>query len=118
MISTRKHSKNNGHESFTATDNGSVASVVPGGEFGDFIDETVAIWQRRSKRRLTREDGREIIENMTGFFRILQEWDRAERASKNARGGAPAKHASSVPCHDARLGSDHSDIVPTSVRQA
>jgi hypothetical protein len=49
---------------------------------GDFIDETVAIWQRRSSRQLSREDGREIIENMTGFFRILQEWDRAERTAK------------------------------------
>jgi len=51
-------------------------------EGGDFIDETVAIWQERSSRQLSREDGREIIENMTGFFRILQEWDRAERAAK------------------------------------
>jgi hypothetical protein len=49
---------------------------------GDFIDQTVAFWQKRSKRQLTREDGREIIENMTGFFRILQEWDRAERAAQ------------------------------------
>jgi hypothetical protein len=46
----------------------------------DFIDQTIAIWQPRSKRQLTREDGREIIENITGFFRVLQEWDRADRA--------------------------------------
>jgi hypothetical protein len=46
----------------------------------DFIDQTIAIWQKRTERRLTREDGREIIENVTGFFRILQEWDRADRA--------------------------------------
>jgi hypothetical protein len=49
---------------------------------GDFVDETVAFWQKRSKRQLTREDGRQIIENLTGFFRILQEWDRAERAAR------------------------------------
>ena len=53
-------------------------------ECGDFIDQTIAIWQSRTKRQLTREDGREIIENMTGFFRILQEWDRVDRAKKNA----------------------------------
>jgi hypothetical protein len=53
-------------------------------ESGDFIDQTIAIWQPRTKRRLTREDGREIIENMTGFFRILQEWDRVDRAKKDA----------------------------------
>jgi hypothetical protein len=50
---------------------------------GDFIDQTIAIWQPRTKRRLTSEDGREIIENMTGFFRILQEWDRVDRAKKD-----------------------------------
>lgn len=51
-------------------------------EEGDLIDQTIALWQQRSPRELTREDGREIIENMTGFFRILQEWDRAERAGR------------------------------------
>lgn len=51
-------------------------------ECGDIIDQTIAIWQLRAKRELTREDGREIIENMTGFFRILQEWDRVDRAEK------------------------------------
>lgn len=48
---------------------------------GDFIDETVTYWQKQTSRELTREDGREIIENMTGFFRILLEWDRAEQAA-------------------------------------
>jgi hypothetical protein len=56
----------------------SAASAVP----GDIIDRTTALWQLRTKRQLTREDGREIIENMTGFFRILQEWDRVDRAKK------------------------------------
>jgi hypothetical protein len=51
---------------------------------GDFIDETVAFWQKRTQRKLTREDGREIIENMTGFFRILLEWDRADGEARNS----------------------------------
>lgn len=54
----------------------------------DFIEQTLATWQPRTKRQLTREDGREIIENMTGFFRILREWDRAERAAKNPKTGS------------------------------
>lgn len=53
-------------------------------ECGDFIDQTIAIWQPRAKQQLTREDGREIIENMTSFFRILQEWDRVDRTKKDA----------------------------------
>jgi hypothetical protein len=50
----------------------------------DLIDQTVAIWQKRTERKLTREDGREIIENITGFFTILQEWGRKERAAEQA----------------------------------
>jgi hypothetical protein len=44
-----------------------------------FIDETLAFWQPQSRRPLTREDAREIIENVSGFFSILLEWDAAER---------------------------------------
>jgi hypothetical protein len=51
---------------------------------GDLIDQTIAIWQPRTERRLTREDGREIIENIAGFFTILQEWERKERAAQPA----------------------------------
>jgi hypothetical protein len=41
--------------------------------------ETIALWEQRAGRRLSREDAREIVENVTGFFQVLQEWDRAER---------------------------------------
>lgn len=54
----------------------------------DPIERAVALWQKHSPRELTREDGREIVENMTGFFRLLQEWDRADRA----RTGRAAPH--------------------------
>lgn len=45
-------------------------------------DEAAALFQPRTTRRLTREDGREITHNLTGFFRVLLEWDRAERAAQ------------------------------------
>jgi hypothetical protein len=54
-------------------------------ERGDFIEQTIDIWQKRTDRRLTREDGREIIENITGFFTILQEWERKERTAEYAK---------------------------------
>jgi hypothetical protein len=50
----------------------------------NLLDETIAIWQARTSRPLTREDAREIIENMTGFFNVVREWDRAERAAAAA----------------------------------
>jgi hypothetical protein len=44
-----------------------------------FVGQTLAVWQPRSTRELTIEDGREIAENVTGFFRILSEWDAADQ---------------------------------------
>jgi len=32
-------------------------------------------WQSRIERRLTDEDVRQIKENLTGFFKILLQWD-------------------------------------------
>lgn len=48
------------------------------------IDRTRAVWQPRLGRDLSREDARQITENVTGFFSILAEWSRAEmRTSAN-----------------------------------
>jgi hypothetical protein len=102
MTPTRTHSANRRNDEIAAADSTtelrdeSAAGVVPDGKAGDFIDETIAIWQKRTRRRLTREDGREIIENMTGFFRILQEWDRAERSGKNRSSQLSAEGTSSI----------------------
>jgi len=52
---------------------------LPAAPRSEFLDQTIAIWQPRATRPLTREDAREIIENVTGFFAVLQEWERAER---------------------------------------
>jgi hypothetical protein len=45
----------------------------------NLIDRTRAVWQPRLGRDLSREDARQIAENVTGFFAILSEWSRAER---------------------------------------
>lgn len=44
-----------------------------------FLDRTLETWQPFSSRSLTREDGREITENVANFFRILQEWKAKEK---------------------------------------
>jgi hypothetical protein len=98
--SKRHFSLRNGDEINAAhRDGAAYVRAGPGAgltEGGDFIDQTIAIWQKRTTRQLTREDGREIIENMTGFFRILQEWDRTERMAKqNARRSRTPRTASS-----------------------
>jgi hypothetical protein len=50
----------------------------------DFVDQTVTFWQPRTSRKLTREDGRQIVENVTAFFRILLEWETADRKAATA----------------------------------
>jgi hypothetical protein len=44
----------------------------------NLIDRTHEVWKPRLGRDLSREDARQIAENVTGFFTILAEWARAE----------------------------------------
>ncbi len=49
---------------------------------GDFLDETIAFWQPRyPDRKLTREDARQMIHNVAGFFSLLQKWTDTEAAT-------------------------------------
>ncbi len=55
------------------------SSVKPSNAANDnLIDRTIETWQPRFDRGLSREDARQIVENVTGFFSILAEWSRAE----------------------------------------
>jgi hypothetical protein len=45
----------------------------------NLIDRTLTVWKPRLGRDLSREDAREIAENIIGFFTILAEWSRVER---------------------------------------
>ena len=44
----------------------------------NLIDHTITLWRPRLRRDLSREDARQIAENITGFFSILAEWSRAD----------------------------------------
>jgi hypothetical protein len=44
------------------------------------IEQTRETWQPQAERHLTDEDAREIIANMSGFLRILIDWDATARA--------------------------------------
>jgi hypothetical protein len=46
------------------------------------VELALAAWQPRAKRELTREDGREIIANVTGFFRVLREWAARDQSAR------------------------------------
>jgi len=44
----------------------------------ELTEHTIAVWQKRTPRRLNKEDAREITENLSGFFTILAEWSHKE----------------------------------------
>ncbi len=50
----------------------------------DFIEETRAFWSKRTGKTFSREDAREMIANISGFFRVLAEWDRKARMEEAA----------------------------------
>jgi hypothetical protein len=45
----------------------------------DFNQRTLDLWQPRTPLELTEEDAREMAENVSGFFRLLAEFDRQAR---------------------------------------
>jgi hypothetical protein len=46
--------------------------------------DVLAFWQPRSSRRLRDCDARQISDNMTGFFRVLLDWEESERKETTA----------------------------------
>ena len=48
----------------------------------NLIDRTIEVWQPRNANRLSDEDARAILENVTGFFSLLLEWETNEQQKK------------------------------------
>jgi hypothetical protein len=42
------------------------------------INQTLEFWQSRTPIELSRDDARQITENITGFFQVLFEWEAAD----------------------------------------
>jgi len=40
----------------------------------EVVEDTIEFWQPRTSRPLTHEDGRQAVENVTGFFATLERW--------------------------------------------
>jgi hypothetical protein len=56
----------------------------------NLIDRTIEVWQPRNANRLSDEDARAILENVTGFFTLLLEWETSEQQKKG--GGQDESH--------------------------
>ena len=52
----------------------------------DLVDRTLETWQPRVDHPLSRDDARQIIENVSGFFSILAEWAKADASNDHAVG--------------------------------
>jgi hypothetical protein len=67
------------------------SSVKPSHAANDnLIDRTREVWKPRLGRDLSREDARQIVENVTGFFAILTEWSRGEMLTPGNSTGEPS----------------------------
>lgn len=42
------------------------------------IEQTISVFESRTGRVISEEDARQAVENISGFFRVLQEWAEAE----------------------------------------
>jgi len=54
----------------------------------ELIEDARKVFQKRTTRTLTSEDARQILENLTGFFTVLHDMDRA-RIKREAEADSP-----------------------------
>lgn len=45
-------------------------------------DDTITLWQKRTVRQLTKEDARQMQENVSGFITVLKEWAENDETGK------------------------------------
>jgi len=48
----------------------------------ELIEQTISIFESRTGRLISQEEARQAVENISGFFRVLQEWTEAENEEK------------------------------------
>ena len=76
-------------------------SHVAGGNLKDeLMGRTREVWQPRLGRDLSREEVRQIAENVTAFFAILAEWSRAELPAPANDAGKPIASDNTEADHD------------------
>ena len=60
----------------------------------ELIDRTLETWQPRVDHPLSRDDARQIIGNVSGFFSLLAEWAKADASNNHVIGAytSEARH--------------------------
>jgi hypothetical protein len=54
----------------------------------ELIEQTIAVFASRTGRVISEEDARQAVENISGFFRVLQEWAEADDREGSAESPA------------------------------
>lgn len=54
----------------------------------ELIEQTISVFESRSGRVISEEDARQAVENISGFFRVLQEWAKAEDREESVESSA------------------------------
>lgn len=70
------------HESDRGPEPTSAALPTGSKHSEEFLEETVRVWQKYYDRPLTHDDARQIIENVTGYFRLLRDMERRSTIDK------------------------------------
>jgi hypothetical protein len=65
-------SKSKSHRPFSKPD--ATSSSAPTRITPELIEHTLRVWQPYSRRELGPDDAVEIIQNATGFFKLLSDW--------------------------------------------
>jgi hypothetical protein len=42
----------------------------------DIVEHTMAFWHERTPQPVSREDARQMLVHVVGFFQVLAEWER------------------------------------------
>ena len=50
----------------------------------ELILQTISIFESRTDKAISLENARQAVENICGFFQVLQEWDEADSGEKIA----------------------------------
>jgi hypothetical protein len=66
-------------------------AAAPTAANDNFIDRTIALWRRRLGREVSREEARQITENVTGFFSVLHSWSSGESRSAANENEQPSR---------------------------
>jgi hypothetical protein len=66
------------------------AAAMPTAANDNFLDRTIVLWRHRMGREISREEARQIAENVTGFFSVLHAWSRGETRAEANENEQPA----------------------------